>query len=60
MPAVPASDGGLHVLQVPLQRPPALGAAPASAPFILSVAVLQAAIRQVLVDHPGRHAQPTP
>ena len=30
MPAVPASDGGLHVLQVPLQRPPALGAAPAA------------------------------
>ena len=34
MPAAPASDRGLHVFQVPLQRPPALGAAPA--PVVLA------------------------
>ena len=28
MPPAPPSDGCLHVLQVPLQRPSALGAAP--------------------------------
>ena len=30
MPPAPAGDGGLDVLEVPLQGPPALGAAPAA------------------------------
>lgn len=30
MPTTPTSDGGLHVVNVPLQWPSALGAAPAA------------------------------
>jgi hypothetical protein len=30
MPTTPTSDGGLHVVNVPLQGAPALGAAPAA------------------------------
>ena len=52
MPAAPASDGGLDVLEVPLQGPFALGAAPAAIVLAGREHPPQPQLTQGLAAHP--------